>query len=180
MSREAVSALKAMPQDMAPLKALQDLRRSKPSLHEEWAELSAIAQEGSSLAGFLDQLALQIPEDRCMFRAEKVSLLTLHAAKGLEFPVVFIVGCEEGLIPLEMEGFSSDFEEERRLFYVGMTRAREELVLVHARRRLLYGKTLELSPSRFLADIDEALKAYEAQVIRESRRDPEKDQMRLF
>jgi superfamily I DNA/RNA helicase len=84
-------------------------------------------------------------------RAERVSLLTLHASKGLEWPVVFLVGCEDGLLPLSWPG--SDFEkqdtaEERRLFFVGMTRARSRLFLFSRARR---------PPSPFLADLEAAL-----------------------
>jgi len=84
---------------------------------------------------------------------EAVSLMTLHAAKGLEFPVVFIVGVEEGLLPHE----DGDVEEERRLFYVGMTRAKEELVLSAARSRTVRGRRVELPPSRFLDELPQDL-----------------------
>ncbi|MBN1587163.1 MAG: ATP-dependent helicase, partial [Candidatus Omnitrophica bacterium] len=92
-------------------------------------------------------------------RADRVSLLTLHAAKGLEFPVVFITGCEEGLLPMSWGGKSSEEElaEERRLFFVGMTRAEDRLFLCHAKRRLWQGKIRERTISRFLQDIEERL-----------------------
>ena len=88
-----------------------------------------------------------------------MSLLTLHAAKGLEFPVVFLVGCEEGILPFSFgsAGSEADVAEERRLFFVGITRARSRLFLFHSRRRTLRGETAEAQPSRFLADIEEAL-----------------------
>ena len=115
------------------------------------------------------------------FEAEKVTLLTLHAAKGLEFPVVFIVGCEKSLLPLDLEHMTGDKEEERRLLYVGMTRAKERLYLLSAKRRRLYGKTYENEPSPFLADIKEELKAYENQVAALTRRKRrKKDQLTLF
>jgi len=83
--------------------------------------------------------------------AQKVALLTLHAAKGLEFPLVFIAGCEEGFLPLELPGRPpADLEEERRLLYVGMTRARRRLVLTEARKRTVRGSTVERAPCRFL------------------------------
>ena len=87
--------------------------------------------------------------------------MTLHAAKGLEFPVVFIVGCEENLLPLDLENFSADQEEERRLFYVGMTRAKERLYLLRSGKRCLFGKTFQNAESPFLKDIEEELKEYE-------------------
>jgi superfamily I DNA/RNA helicase len=86
-------------------------------------------------------------------RADAVTLMTLHMAKGLEFPVVFITGCEDGLVPCTIMRDGVDIEEERRLFYVGMTRAKEELHLIHARNRFLYGRRLAPSPSPFIGEI---------------------------
>ena len=93
---------------------------------------------GSRLRDFLTAMALQSETDRYDERADRVTLMSLHAAKGLEFPVVFIVGCEEGLLPYRPVHRDADPDEaeERRLFYVGMTRARQRLVLTHAERRL--------------------------------------------
>jgi superfamily I DNA/RNA helicase len=94
-------------------------------------------------------------------RAEGVSLLTLHASKGLEFPVVFLVGCEDGLLPLTWPGSDpadrAEVAEERRLFFVGLTRARSRLFLFYSRKRTLRGETRETRPSPFLADVEEAL-----------------------
>ncbi len=109
--------------------------------------------------GFLDQ-----PTDReesYRDKKETVSLLTLHAVKGCEFPVVFIVGCEDGLLPLHLEDMEGDPIEERRLFYVGMTRAKERLYLTHARRRFVFGQRLENPVSPFVDDIQENLKTME-------------------
>jgi DNA helicase-2/ATP-dependent DNA helicase PcrA len=104
-----------------------------------------------ALASFLEDVALITDIDTYDERADAVTLITLHAAKGLEFPVVFIVGMEEGLLP-HMRSYDdpSQMEEERRLCYVGMTRAKERLYLVRAFRRSLGGHN---PPSRFLADI---------------------------
>ena len=88
-------------------------------------------------------------------RADAVALMTLHMAKGLEFPVVFITGCEDGLIPYAVMKEAVDIEEERRLLYVGMTRAKDELHLIHARNRFLYGRRLAPSPSPFIEEIPE-------------------------
>jgi DNA helicase-2/ATP-dependent DNA helicase PcrA len=87
-----------------------------------------------------------------------VSLLSLHAAKGLEFPIVFIVGIEDGLLPLRWrdEG-SEELDEERRLFYVGMTRAKDRLFLSRSVERLWRGRLRRLAPSPFLSDIEAAL-----------------------
>jgi superfamily I DNA/RNA helicase len=86
-------------------------------------------------------------------RADAVTLMTLHMAKGLEFPIVFITGCEDGLIPCTVMKDGVDIEEERRLFYVGMTRAKDGLYLIHARNRFLYGRRLAPSPSPFIGEI---------------------------
>jgi len=107
--------------------------------------------------------------------------MTLHAAKGLEFPVVFIVGCEEGLLPYQREGQPVDLEEERRLFYVGMTRAQQKLILTHAKTRLLFGQRQQNEPSRFLSDIEDALKEFQAMTLRKPvKEEPETVQLRLF
>jgi len=91
-------------------------------------------------------------------RADRVSLLTLHASKGLEFAVVFIVGCEDGLLPLRFGPVAAaDLAEERRLFFVGMTRAREQLILTYAKRRLRHGQVHACEPSPMLEDIRQEL-----------------------
>jgi superfamily I DNA/RNA helicase len=90
-------------------------------------------------------------------RADVVTLMTMHMAKGLEFPVVFITGCEDGLVPCTFMKEDVDIEEERRLFYVGMTRAQEELFLLRARARFLYGQRLTPDRSPFLGELPEDL-----------------------
>jgi superfamily I DNA/RNA helicase len=97
------------------------------------------------------------PADLYDPRADAVTLMTMHMAKGLEFRAVFIAGVEEGLVPCTLMKNTVDIEEERRLFYVGMTRARDELFLLHARSRFLYGQCLEPTPSPFLREIPEDL-----------------------
>jgi DNA helicase-2/ATP-dependent DNA helicase PcrA len=116
------------------------------------------AAYGERLAEFLQATALQTEGDWCDPRADRVALLTLHAAKGLEFPVVFVVGCEDGLLPYRRPGRATDLAEERRLFYVGMTRARERLIFTHAGRRLLYGQRMANPISPFVEDIEQAIK----------------------
>ena len=88
-----------------------------------------------------------------------VTLMTLHAAKGLEFPVVFIIGLEEGIFPSlrSIMEHDDDVEEERRLAYVGITRAEQKLFLTNAYSRLLYGRTQTNRPSRFILEIGEEL-----------------------
>lgn len=110
------------------------------------------------LDGFLEEIALGAEVDTWDPRAERVSLLTLHAAKGLEFEIVFIVGCEDGTLPIRRADTTpDDLAEERRLFFVGLTRARSRLFLSHARRRRLHGEVRDVRPSPFLDDIEESL-----------------------
>ncbi len=104
---------------------------------------------------FINEVCLLSPADDFDSRADAVTLMTLHMAKGLEFKVVFIAGVEEGLIPCTIKKEDVDIDEERRLFYVGMTRAMDELFLIHSRKRFLYGNRLRQSPSPFLAEIPE-------------------------
>jgi DNA helicase-2/ATP-dependent DNA helicase PcrA len=116
------------------------------------------ARCGTDLDRFLDELTLGAEVDTWDPRADRISLLTLHAAKGLEFPVVFIVGCDDGLLPLRSwRGAEVDYAEERRLLFVGMTRATTRLTLFTAAKRTLRGELTECTPSPFLASIDQAL-----------------------
>ncbi len=107
-----------------------------------------------SLGGFLESVALVADIDNLVEGGDAVTLMTLHSAKGLEFPVVFLAGLEEGVFPHSRSLYSdSELEEERRLAYVGMTRAREELHLSHAHRRSLYGMPNFNARSRFVDDV---------------------------
>jgi DNA helicase II / ATP-dependent DNA helicase PcrA len=117
---------------------------------------------GTALGPFLENMLLQSEADAYDPRADRVTLMSLHASKGLEFPVVFVVGCEEGLLPYTLTQKPVDLSEERRLFYVGMTRAQQKLILTHARSRFLFGQQLELPVSPFVDDIEAALKAVQA------------------
>ena len=106
------------------------------------------------LTDFLEDVALVSDIDSYNEDDDAVVLMTLHAAKGLEFPIVFIPGLEEGIFPGNQSLYSDeDLEEERRLAYVGITRAREKLYLINARQRMLYGRTDRNMPSRFLREI---------------------------
>lgn len=112
----------------------------------------------SEIEAFLSEVVLETGEQQADLQTDCVSLMTLHAAKGLEFPVVFIVGMEEQLFPHQMSMSDRDgLEEERRLCYVGMTRAMKKLFLSCAEYRQLYGKGQYHSPSRFIAEIPEHL-----------------------
>ena len=113
---------------------------------------------GADLNRFLDEVALGAEVDTWDPRADRITLLTLHAAKGLEFPVVFIVGCDDGLLPLRpWRGAEIDYAEERRLLFVGMTRATTRLTLLTAAKRTLRGEVTECSPSPFLSSLDPAV-----------------------
>ncbi|MCB0116242.1 MAG: ATP-binding domain-containing protein, partial [Caldilineaceae bacterium] len=124
------------------------------------------------LSLFLQEVSLVSAQDDIEEGTDAVTLMTLHAAKGLEFTVVFIVGMEEGILPharsLESED-PEDMAEERRLCYVGITRARRRLYLLHAFRRSLWGSTEVQEPSRFLADVPPEL--LQGMVDRQSRRE---------
>ncbi|MDD5396966.1 MAG: UvrD-helicase domain-containing protein [Candidatus Moranbacteria bacterium] len=110
------------------------------------------------LSAFLEEVALASDVDNVNQNEDAVHLMTLHSAKGLEFPVVFIVGLEEGILPHSRSLLSSgEMEEERRLMYVGLTRAKEKIYLLFTRQRTLFGSTQMNSPSRFLEDIPEKL-----------------------
>lgn len=124
---------------------------------ENVKELVSVAREYAELglAGFLEEVALISDLDAVQADQDAVLLMTVHAAKGLEFPAVFMIGMEESIFPHSRALYDQDeMEEERRLCYVGMTRAREELLLTCAASRMLYGTTQHNPPSRFLADID--------------------------
>ena len=111
--------------------------------------------EEASLEGYLEDIALISDIDSYNESADQVVLMTIHSAKGLEFPYVFLIGMEEGVFPSEMSKYSeADLEEERRLAYVGITRAKKELYISNSVTRMLYGRTQRNEPSRFLREIE--------------------------
>ncbi len=138
-------------------------KEGSPEGEERWAnvlELRGLASEydglppGEGLQAFLEDVALMSDVDTMDDRAQGMTLITLHMVKGLEFPVVFMLGMEEGLFPHSRSlDSASGLEEERRLAYVGMTRAKDRLYLFHAFRRHLFGSANLNLPSRFLKDI---------------------------
>src|SRR5262249_20024227 len=134
---------------------------------------------GKDRARFLDAAALASEAEFWDARADRVPLMTLHVAKGLEFRVVFIVGLEDGLLPLRWnEADDAVIAEERRLFYVGMTRAKDRLILSRARQRHWRGRLRTLPPSPFLHDIEtQLLKQQNSQLPRAK---PQDRQLRLF
>ncbi|MDY6861829.1 MAG: 3'-5' exonuclease, partial [Thermodesulfobacteriota bacterium] len=134
----------------------------------------------NNLEEFLSSIHTGSAQDSYYPKANKVALMTLHAAKGLEFPCVFIIGCEEGIIPYtNFSNKEADIKEERRLFYVGMTRARHFLYLSHAKKRFLFGRKMNLPLSLFVKDInDELLNVENENIIRKKRK--EDKQLSLF
>ncbi len=132
------------------------------SRQENVKELITVAKANDELGldGFLEEVALISDLDSTDFGNNAVTLMTLHAAKGLEFPVVFMTGLEETIFPHSRALYDqSEMEEERRLCYVGMTRAREELYMMYASSRMLYGGQQHNPPSRFLSEIDGDMQA---------------------
>ena len=127
-------------------------------------ELISMAKEYGDLASFLEEVALVSGAD-AVNDDDAVTLMTLHAAKGLEYPVVFMVGMEDGLFPSARSSLEpAAAEEERRLCYVGMTRAQEKLVLSYARRRMLRGETHYNLPSPFVQDVSDMVSGDESGV----------------
>ena len=111
--------------------------------------------EDPSLSGFLEEVTLISDVDRYDENADAVTLMTIHSAKGLEFPIVFLPGMEEGVFPGQQSiAMPSEIEEERRLAYVAITRAKKTLIITHAKERMLYGMTQRNPLSRFVREID--------------------------
>ncbi|MCI9281062.1 MAG: UvrD-helicase domain-containing protein [Bacilli bacterium] len=130
------------------------------------------ARTGSvNLGDFLDEISLVADISEHEENDDVITLMTLHSAKGLEFPIVFITGMEEGIFPHSnafMEG-EEGIEEERRLCYVGFTRAREKLYLTNAKKRMLYGKTTQNPPSRFISEVEDSLLEVSNMSIKEEK-----------
>ena len=130
---------------------LENVRELKSSIH-------AYVQnaEVPTLAGFLEEIALYTDLEQYNDSDDAVVMMTMHSAKGLEFPHVFLVGFEDGLFPgMRAIGDAEEMEEERRLCYVAITRAKQTLTITHAKQRMLYGRTSAALPSRFLREIPE-------------------------
>ncbi|MCD4780166.1 MAG: ATP-dependent helicase [Candidatus Omnitrophica bacterium] len=132
-----------------------------------------------TMRSFCDDVLLQRAEDSDDYAVERIHLMTLHASKGLEFPVVFIVGCEDGILPYRREG-ATDMEEENRLFYVGMTRAQQVLYLTQARKRYWYGKKMMNPVSPFVTSIESALKDMDITPKKQNKFKSTEQQITLF
>jgi ATP-dependent DNA helicase UvrD/PcrA len=158
-----------------------EARLSEADLHLAVEVLRPLAgRSGQDMETFLADIATGLDVDALDPRAQAVTLLTLHASKGLEFPVVFLVGCEDGLLPLRFPGRTTtpeDVAEERRLFFVGLTRAQDRLFVSHAKRRSWRGTDRDMSPSRFFDPIDPRLFEHRGQ---QATRRPKDHQLRLL
>jgi superfamily I DNA/RNA helicase len=140
-------------------------------------------QFGHKTEDFILSLALHTDTDAWAERIEKVSLMTMHAAKGLEFPVVFISGCEQGYIPFQPpsgELLERDIQEERRLFYVAITRAMARLYFTYAKKRRIYGQRESRSLSPFVANIETRLKLDESPRLKKKKEKIDQKQLSLF
>ncbi len=134
------------------------------------------------LKAFIDETSMMRDKDLYDASKDAVTLLTMHASKGLEFPIVFIAGVSEGLTPYQFNEEEINEEEERRLFYVAMTRAGEELHIIHADERNFFGDKYKMNPSRFLNDIPENFieKTEQIRQVREKKKEVPDEQVSMF
>ena len=143
---------------MLESKPTEENKTKLENVRELKSSIAAYVQnsEHPTLAGFLEEIALYTDIEEYNDGDDAVVMMTMHSAKGLEFPNVFIVGFEDGLFPgMRAIGDAEEMEEERRLCYVAITRAKQNLTITHARQRMLYGRTSAALPSRFLREIPE-------------------------
>ena len=144
--------------DMLEKKGTEECKTKLENIRELKSSIIAYVQnnENPSLAGFLEEVALYTDLEEYNDRDDAVVMMTMHSAKGLEFPNVFLVGFEDGLFPgMRAIGDYEEMEEERRLCYVAITRAKKNLTICYAKQRMLYGRTSAALPSRFLKEIPE-------------------------
>ena len=146
------------PEGIARIENIEELLNGMRDFVEEQKE---IADATGSLAEFMEDVALATDLDNDKGDSDRVALMTVHLAKGLEFPYVYIVGMEEDLFPSGMNMNSrSELEEERRLFYVALTRAEKQAYLTYTQSRYRWGKLIDAEPSRFIEEIDETFLEY--------------------
>ena len=154
--------------------------RENPDTRSAWQQMMTLAALNPGPAKFLDRLALNRDADLLDQGVEKVALMTMHAAKGLEFPVVFVTGCETGIIPFARDMKQVENEaEERRLFYVAMTRAMDILCLTYARKRRIYGLEKRQERSYFIDDIERELARFDRTCVKQAPKTTEV-QLELF
>jgi DNA helicase II / ATP-dependent DNA helicase PcrA len=179
-----IEKLKARRQTLMPGLAIEEMVGDTGMEAEEKAMFAAFTAAygglpaDEALSRMIDELSLLGGADAFDPRADAVALMTMHMAKGLEFKVVFLAGAEAGLIPLALGHEEADTEEERRLFYVGMTRAKEDLFIIHAKTRFLYGRRLPGSPTPFLSEIPQEL--VKKSILSDKTKKKEGKQMGLF
>lgn len=146
------------PEGVARIENIEELLNGIKDFVEEQKEL---ADANGSLAEFLEDVALATDMDKDTSDDDRVALMTIHLAKGLEFPYVYIVGLEEDLFPSAMSmNTRSELEEERRLFYVALTRAEKQAFLTYTQSRYRWGKLVDAEPSRFIEEINEEFMDY--------------------
>lgn len=142
---------------------LENIEELKSNL----VQYSQTHQENATLSGFLEEVSLYTDLDSLNESEDKVILMTVHAAKGLEFQSVFLLGMEEGIFPsYNATQSNQEIEEERRLAYVAITRAKQQLYITHARRRMMFGTITSNRPSRFLQEIPSSLVEYEGNTLK--------------
>ncbi len=159
---------------------IRSMIQADPKSRDAFVRLQKISQSFKEIEAFLTQINLFADTDAFDEKAEKVSLMTLHAAKGLEFPVVFITGCDNRYIPFQKNQEAPvDIDEERRLFYVAMTRAKQRLYLTRSKKRRHFGQTISVELSPFVQDIEKNLRNHETFERKKARKSGPK-QLQLF
>ena len=146
--------------EMLQAKPTEENKTRLENIRELKSSINAYVEnaETPTLAGFLEEIALYTDIEQYNESDDAVVMMTMHSAKGLEFPNVFLVGFEDGLFPgMRAIGDMEEMEEERRLCYVAITRAKKTLTISHAKQRMLYGRTNAALPSRFLREIPEEM-----------------------
>ena len=155
---DAVLDLSGLKSELLASKSLEDEVKLENLMEFKSITTNFEDRTGSvNLGDFLEEISLIADISNHTDDGNVITLMTIHSAKGLEFPIVFLVGMEEGIFPHSMSLMENNIEEERRLCYVGITRAKEKLYLTNAKRRMLYGKDNMNIPSRFIAEIDPEL-----------------------
>lgn len=155
--KDLLNLLKSRPDEFLPREALKKAATELNFTHDYLPGFLRIADESGSLEECLHKISLLTEMDMWHKDADYVSLMTIHGAKGLEFPVVFMVGLEDGILPLHFAGGETNPDEEKRLLYVGITRAEKQLFLSYAKKRMWNGKICELPPCPWLKQIEEGL-----------------------
>ena len=184
-----VKALKTSLSRLSVAECLHEII-SKTGLHEKYSQdtdfeggfhqlLAASRDDPDDAERFLTALTLARDTDIYDHHIEKVSLMTMHAAKGLEFPIVFVAGCENGLIPYRHPSRPEDTEEERRLFYVALTRAKKQLFLSWAKVRRIKGKRRHQDLSPFVKEIENRYKQFSQSGGKKNEK-PAQEQLSLF